>query len=80
MEKEDFSAANAEYLGVHLNISRSTMETLKKNHVGDIKALSYAVIGSWLDITDPTSAKLAEALDNCGLKRIAEKIRSKLFN
>ncbi len=80
LEEENFSAADTEYLGVHLNIPRSTMKTLKKDNVGDTKAFFYAVIGNWLNNTEPTSAKLAEALDKCGYSRISEKIRSKLFN
>ncbi len=79
LEKENFTAANAEYLGVHLNIPRSTMETLKRDYVGNTKAFFYAVIGSWLDLTKATSEKLAEALDKCGYSRISEKIRSKFY-
>ncbi len=55
------------------------MRTLKKDNVNS-NDLFLNVIGSWLDIIEPTSAKLANALDNCGLKRIAEKIGSKLLS
>ena len=80
LNNHGFSAADAEDLGLYLNIPRGIMRTLKKDNVGNSNALFHDVIGSWLDITDPTSAKLAEALDNCGLKIIAKKIRSKLLS
>ena len=79
LEKENFSAAKAENLGVYLNIPRSTMETLKRDHVGNTKAFFYAVIASWLNLTTATSEELAEALDGCGCPRISEIIRSKLI-
>ncbi len=63
-----FSAADAEDLGVHLDIPWSTMKTLKKTNAGNPKSLLYDVIGTWLDHTEPTSDKLVTAVHNSGYK------------
>ena len=78
MEK-GFSAADAEPLGLYLNIPWPIMNTLKKDNVGNARGLFYAVIGSWLDLTEPTSEELAKALDRSGHQRIADIIRGTLL-
>ena len=55
------------------------MKNLKKDHGDKAKGLFYAVIGNWLDLTEPTSEELAKALDKSGFKRIAAITRGKLF-
>ena len=77
LKEERFSSADAQLLGVHLNIPQPTMNTLTKNNVGNADGLLYDVIDSWLNFTDPTAEELAKALDNSDCKRIADRIRGK---
>ena len=73
MDKHYFSVANAEALGVYLNIPMHVIKALKKDNVGDATALLFNVIKFWLFLAEPISSKLAKALE------IAEEIRSKLI-
>ncbi len=80
LENEGFSSADTEGLGVHLNIPWPIMKTLEKDNVRNSKVMFYKVIDIWLNLMEPTSEKLAEALDGCGYPRISKKLRSKLSN
>ncbi len=77
LKEENFSSANAEDLGVHLNIPWSTMKTLKSNNVGNANSFLYDVIGTWLDLTEPSVEEFAKALAKCGYKKMAGKIQGK---
>ncbi len=79
MDKHGFSVADAEALGEYLNIPMHEIKALKKDNVGDANALLFNVIKSWLFLAEPTSSKLAKALEICGYLKIAEEIRSKLI-
>ena len=44
-----------------------------KNNAGDADGLLYDVMDSWLQLTEPSWEKLAEALDKSDYKLIARK-------
>ncbi len=75
MKAEGFSASDAEALGVHLQVPRSDIKTMKTDNVGNARGLLYNIIDAWLQQREPTLEELAEALERTDYKKIAKKIR-----
>ncbi len=48
---------------------------MKVNNVSNSKGLLYAIIDSWLHLTEPSVEVLANALDKIGYKNIARRIK-----
>ena len=74
LEGEGFSTADSENLGENLGIPRAIIKALKKNNVGNAAGLFSDVIDDWLNNSEPSWRKLANALSRSGYKRIADKI------
>ncbi len=70
MTDENFSAVDSESLDVHLKLP---MHEIKVNNVGNSKGFLYAIIDSWLHLTEPSVEVLANALDKTGYKNIARR-------
>ncbi len=75
LNKEGFSSADTEALAAHLGISRPKIKTLKVHNVGNARGFLNQVIGTWLDLVEPTEELLADALDRSGYAKIARKLR-----
>ncbi len=74
LKEEGFSEMDAETLGVHLEIPKSTIQNLKSDHLHDEMGLLHAIIDNWLECTEPSLDKLSEALIKSNYEKIAEKI------
>ncbi len=77
LEAQDFSAADAETLGVHLKVPASKLKTLKKDNPGNVRSVFYGVINSWLHLCEPSQEKLADGLEKSGFVEIAKRTRGK---
>ncbi len=75
LTEEQFSAADSESLGVHLNIPMHEIRTMKANNVGNAKGFLYAIIDNWFRLTEPSVEVLANALDKTGYKNIAKRMK-----
>ena len=78
LKAEKFSAADAETLGVHLQVPRSDIRTMKKNNVNNAVGLYYDIIEAWFQQREPSLEELAEALERTDYKNIAWKIRGEI--
>ncbi len=76
MKDEGFSPADSIHLGEHLFIPIPTLNALRKNNSGYSQDLLIDVIQKWMDLTEPTWEKLAQALERCDYINIAGKIRA----
>ncbi len=74
LKDNGFSEAKAGILGENLGIPRAIIKALKKNNVGNAAGLFSDVIDDWLNNSEPSWRKLANALSRSGYKRIADKI------
>ena len=74
-----FSASDAETLGEHLQVTRPNIKTLKMDYHGNAVGLFYAVIDSWLQLSEPSWEKLAEALDKSDYPNISKRIRGEII-
>ena len=69
-------SSEAGNLGVHLEIEHAIVKDL--TYQKEPKEMMAAIIGHWLEHgKEPSWGKLAEAVEYCGYKVMAEKIRSK---
>ena len=73
---EDFHG-KAKELGTYLNIPSGKLDEFRRNNMGDVKGMLIDVLNYWLE-TDPRKSwsKLAEAVEDCDHRVLAEKIRS----
>ena len=78
MKAEGFSASDAETLGVHLQVPRPDIKTMKKENVGNVVGLYYDIIDAWLQLKEPSLEELAGALEMSGYGRIARKLRGEI--
>ncbi len=75
LREEGFKAVHAERLGKCLDCPATQFEELKRNN-RDSKSLLRAIIQCWLDNDFyPSWNSLAVALDKCGYRLMADKIR-----
>ncbi len=78
LKAEKFSAADAETLGVHLQVPRSDIRTMKKNNVNNAVGLYYDIIEAWFQLKEPSLEELAEALERTDYKNISGRIRGEI--
>ena len=75
--RDEFSASDAKKLGTYLEISSAKLQELKQNNSSDAEGFLLDTINYWLENdTEKSWTKLAEALEDCGHKVLAEKARS----
>ena len=67
-------------LGLELGVPHSTLETIKHNHPTDVEACKMKMVEQWLKQPRPLWCSLVEALNEIGLKYIANKIAEKYSN
>ena len=61
-------------LGLELGVPHSTLETIKYNHPTDVEACKMKMVEQWLKQPHPLWCSLVEALNEIGLKFIANQI------
>ena len=64
-------------LGTYLNIPSGKLDEFRHNNMGNVKGMLIDVLNYWLE-TDPRKSwsKLAQAVEDCDHRVLAEKIRS----
>ena len=67
-------------LGLELGVPPSTLETIKYNHPTDVEACKVKMVEQWLKQPGSQWYSLVEALNEIGLKYIANKIAEKYSN
>ena len=74
----NFPCSEARRLGAFLDLSYSKLQDLSHNNMGNVDGLLMDVLNYWLE-TDPEKSweKLAEAVEDCGYRVLAERIRQK---
>ncbi len=76
LRDEGFKAVDAERLGKCLDGPSSQLEELKRNNMNDFISLLRDIIQCWLKNNfNPSWNSLAVALDKCGYRLMADKIR-----
>ena len=61
-------------LGIKLGVPPNTMETIQYDHRNDVEACKMKMVQQWLKLPRPLWCFLVEALNEIGLKKIADKI------
>ena len=75
--RDKFPANDAKKLGTYLDISSAKLQELKQNNSSDAEGFLLDTINYWLENdTEKSWSKLAEAVEDCGHKLLAEKARS----
>ena len=75
--RNKFPASDAKKLGTYLDISCAKLQELKQNNFSDSEGFLIDTINYWLENdTEKSWSKLAEAVENCGHKLLAEEARS----
>ena len=75
--RDKFPASNARILGTYLDISYAKLQELKQDNSSDAEGFLLDIINYWLENdTEKSWTKLAEAVEDCGYKLLAEKARS----
>ena len=76
--RDNFPCSEARRLGTFLDLSYSKLQDLSHNNMGNVEGLMMDVLIYWLE-TDPEKSwtKLAEAVEDCGYRILAEEIRQK---
>ena len=74
--RDTFPCSEAKKLGTFLDISYSKIQDLSHNNTGNVDGFMMDILNYWLE-TDPEKSwsKLAEAVEDCGYRDLAEKIR-----
>ena len=72
-----FPSSEAKKLGTYLDLPHTRLQDLRHN-TGNVKEFMIDVLNYWLE-TDPEKSwsKLAKAVEDCGYRVLAEKIRQK---
>ena len=72
----NFPASEANMLGTYLEIPYAKLQEFKWNNSSDAERFLLDTINYWLENDEEKSwTKLAEALEDCGYKVLAEKAR-----
>ena len=68
-------------LGVHLDLKSHQLDTIEKNHHGDVERCKTEMLNSWLNnSTIPTWEAIVEALGPMEHGRVADEIQRKYIN
>ena len=76
--RDSFPCHEAMKLGTFLDLTYTQLQDMSHNNTGNVEGFLISVLNYWLE-TDPEKSwsKLAEAVEDCGHKVLAEKIRQK---
>ena len=76
--RNEFPASDAKNLGTYLDVPRAKIKVFRHDNTRDAEGMLIDVLDYWLE-TDPEKSwsKLAEAVEDCGYRVLAEKIRQK---
>ena len=74
----EFPASEAKELGTYLEVPHAKIQEFRENNKGNAKGMLIDVLEYWLKMDIENSwRKLAEAVEDCDYKVLAEKIRQK---
>ena len=74
--RDKFPASDTKKLGIYLDISCAKLQELQQNNFSDSEGFLIDAINYWLkNDTEKSWSKLAEAVENCGHKLLAEEAR-----
>jgi len=77
--KNEFPDSSAGTLGLFLSVPPAKLKDFKRENKGDVEGEMKAVLNYWLDTDGNKSwTKLADAVELCDHKLLADKIRRKI--
>ena len=72
----EFPSTKAYDLGYYLDIPQSKLQEFNLINMSDMEAMVVSIINFWLDMdTEKSWARLATAMEDCGLGNLASKVK-----